>query len=373
MELLVLGGTSFAGRHVVEQALAAGHTVTTFNRGRTNPGLFPDVRTLQGDRESGDYAALDGAGPFDAVVDMCAYVPRAVREAIAALGPTSLDGPYILISSVSAYAEPQAQVDGQGFTEESPLAAMPEGVDPSTEDVTGETYGPLKVLTEEEAKKHHPGGVMIIRPGLIVGPHDPTDRFTYWVRRMAEGGEVLAPEEPAVARTQVIDACDLARWIVASAAAGRVGTFNAVAGSVLLADVLDAAADSGKTPCSPDTAGGGGAHAKEEAGGGRPGGGESRAASTVVWVPWEFLEKHNVQPWSDLPAWVPAPMAALLLADGSKAAGAGLETRPIEAVVADLAAWDRDRPQEPLRAGLTREREAELLRTFRAEGRPPGP
>ena len=339
MELLVLGGTSFAGRHVVEQALAAGHTVTTFNRGRTNPGLFPDVRALRGDRESGDYAALDGAGPFEAVVDMCAYVPRAVREAIDALGPTSLDGPYILISSVSAYAEPQAQVDGKGFTEESPLAAMPEGVDPATEDVTGETYGPLKVLAEEEAKKHHPGGVMIIRPGLIVGPHDPTDRFTYWVRRMAEGGEVLAPEAPAVARTQVIDACDLARWIVSSAAAGRVGAFNAVAESVPLADVLAAA------PGDAD----------------------------VVWVPWEFLEKHNVQPWSDLPAWVPAPMAALLLADGSKAAGAGLETRPIEAVVADLAAWDRDRPQEPLRAGLTREREAELLRTFRAEDRPPGP
>ena len=339
MELLVLGGTSFAGRHVVEQALAAGHTVTTFNRGRTNPGLFPDVRTLQGDRASGDYAALDGAGPFDAVVDMCAYVPRAVGEAIGALGPSALEGPYILISSVSVYAEPQAQVDGKGFTEESPLAAMPEGVDPASEDVTGETYGPLKVLTEEEAKKHLSGGVMIIRPGLIVGPHDPTDRFTYWVRRMAEGGEVLAPEGPAVARTQVIDACDLARWIVASAAAGRVGTFNAVAGSVPLADVLEAA------PGDAD----------------------------VVWVPWEFLETHNVQPWSDLPAWVPTPMAAMLLADGSKAAAAGLETRPIEAVVADLAAWDRDRPQEPLRAGMTREREAELLRTFRAEGRPPGP
>jgi len=339
MELLVLGGTSFAGRHVVEQALATGHSVTTFNRGRTNPGLFPDVRSLHGDRASGDYAALDGAGPFDAVVDMCGYVPRSVREAIGALGPSALNGPYIMISSVSAYAEPQAQVNGEGFTEESPLVPMPEGVDPESEDVTGGTYGPLKVLTEQATMELLPGGVMIVRPGLIVGPYDPTDRFTYWVRRMADGGEILAPEGPEVARTQVIDACDMARWIVASAAAGRVGTFNAVAPSVPLSDVLEAA----------------------------PGDAE------LVWLPWEFLESEGVQPWSDLPAWVPAPMAALLLADGSKAAAVGLETRPIGAVVADLAAWDRDRPQEPLRAGMTREREAELLRTFRAEGRPPGP
>jgi 2'-hydroxyisoflavone reductase len=339
MDLLVLGGTSFAGRHVVEAALTAGHNVTTFNRGRTNPGLFPDVRCLHGDRTRGDYDALEGAGPFDAVVDMCAYFPRAVRETISALGPSALNGPYVLISSVSAYAEPEAQADGQGFTEDSPLAAMPEGVDPASEDVSGGTYGPLKVLTEREADRLLPGAVMIVRPGLIVGPHDPTDRFTYWVRRMADAGEVLAPEGPDVARTQVIDASDMARWIVTSAGIGRTGIFNAVASSVPLADVLAAA------PGDPE----------------------------VVWVPWEFLEQQGVQPWSDLPAWVPAPMAALLRADGSKAAATGLESRPIEAVVADLSAWDRARPQEPLRAGLTREREAELLRSFRAEGRPPGP
>jgi 2'-hydroxyisoflavone reductase len=339
MELLVLGGTSFAGRHVVEAALAADHTVTTFNRGRTNPDLFPDVRTLHGDRASGDYAALVGAGPFDAVVDMCAYVPRAVRESIGALGSDGLNGPYILISSVSAYAEPQAPVDVEGFTEESPLAALPDGIDAASEEVTGETYGPLKALTEQATEMLLPGGVMIVRPGLIVGPHDPTDRFTYWVRRMAAGGEVLAPESPDVARTQVIDAADMARWIVSSGAAGVTGTFNAVAPPVPLADVLQAA------PGDAD----------------------------VIWVPWTFLEQEEVQPWTDLPAWLPAPMAALLLADGSKAFAAGLVSRPIEAVVADIAAWDQSRPQEPLRAGLTREREAELLAKFTASGRPPGP
>jgi nucleoside-diphosphate-sugar epimerase len=339
MELLVLGGTSFAGRHVVEAALAGGHRVTTFNRGRTNPSLFPDVRTLHGDRASGDYAALVGAGPFDAVVDMCAYVPRAVREAIGALGADGLNGPYILISSVSAYGEPQAPVDVEGFTEESPLAALPDAIDAASEEVTGETYGPLKALTEQATERLLPGGVMIVRPGLIVGPHDPTDRFTYWVRRMVGGGEVLAPEGPDVARTQVIDAADMARWIVSSGAAGRTGTFNAVAPPVPLADVLQAAP--------------GNAH--------------------VVWVPWTFLEQEGVQPWTDLPAWLPAPMAALLLADGSKASAAGLASRPIEAVVADIAAWDQSRSQEPLRAGLTRERESELLAKFSRSGRPPAP
>lgn len=268
---------------------------------------------------------------------MCAYVPRAVREAIGALGPGSLTGPYVLISSVSAYAEPQADGEGRsGFVEDAPLARLPEGVDPESEDFTGESYGPLKVLTEQAAEAMLPGGVMIIRPGLIVGPHDPTDRFTYWVRRMAEGGEILAPESPDVARTQVIDASDMARGIVASAAAGRTGTYNAVAPAAPLAAVF-----------GPD--------------------------DDLVWVPWAFLESNGVQPWTDLPAWVPAPMAGVLMADGSKAAAAGLHNRPIQDVVADLAEWDRTRPQEPLRAGMSREREAEVLRKFRAVGPPHGP
>jgi 2'-hydroxyisoflavone reductase len=354
MELLVLGGTSFAGRRVVERALAEGHAVTTFNRGRTNPGLFPTARSLHGDRTEGDYEALKGAGPFDAVVDMCAYVPRAVRETAGALGPDGLRGSYILISSVSVYAEPddqaaaQVEVDGWGgFTEDSALAPLPEGTDPASEAVTGETYGPLKALTEQAAVAEFGDRAMVIRPGLIVGPHDPTDRFTYWVRRMAEGGEVLAPESPATARTQIVDAADLADWVVASAAAGRTGTYNAVAPAVPLARVLDAARS------------GNGAKAGTEA--------------EIVWVPWEFLEAEGVAPWNDLPAWVPAAMAGALAANGAKAAGAGLRSRPIEAVVADLADWDRSWPRAPLRAGMSREREAELIRKFREGGPPPGP
>ena len=343
----MLGGTSFAGRHVVERALAEGHSVTIFNRGRTKPDLFPTVRSLHGDRASGDYGALDGAGPFDAVVDMCAFVPRAVDEAVAALGPGGLTGPYVLISSVSVYAEAAGAGPWTGFTEDSPLAELPDGTDPGTEDVGGGAYGPLKALTEEAARRLLPDGVMVVRPGLIVGPHDPTDRFTYWVRRMADGGEVLAPESPDVAQTQVVDAADLAEWIVASAAAGRTGTYNAVAPAVPLARALEAARPA-------------------------PGVGAGTEAQ-IVWVPWEFLEAEGVAPWVDLPAWVPAPMAGVLAADGSKAAAAGLRSRSIESVVADLMTWDRARPRKSLRAGMTREREAELLSRFRAAVPPPGP
>jgi 2'-hydroxyisoflavone reductase len=362
MELLVLGGTSFAGRHVVERALAEGHSVTIFNRGKTNPDLFPAARSLRGDRAAGDYDALKGAGPFDAVVDVCAYVPRAVREAVTALGPAGIAGPYILISSVSAYAPPadtgaealvphEVRVEGEvavwkGYTEASPLASLPDGVDPAAEDVTGETYGPLKVLTEAAAEALLPDGVMVIRPGLIVGRYDSTDRFTYWVRRLAHGGEVLAPESADVAETQVVHAADLAEWIVASAVARRTGVYNTVAPPVRLARVLDAA---------------------RQAGG---------ADAEIAWVPWAFLEAEGVEPWTDLPAWAPAPQIGLLLADASKAASDGLRSRSIEAVVADVSEWDRARPQEPLRTGLSREREAEMLSRFRAretEAPPPGP
>jgi 2'-hydroxyisoflavone reductase len=172
---------------------------------------------------------------------------------------------------------------------------------------------------------------------------------------MADGGEVLAPEEPAVAVTQVVAATDMADWIVASAAAGRTGTYNAVAPAVPLAQVLDAARRASADEAAGDidllT---------------------RRPPAELVWVPWEFLEAEGVQPWTDLPAWLPAPMARLLAADGSRAAAAGLVSRPIEAVVADIAAWDGARPQGPLRAGLTREREAELLSRFRS-GRSAGP
>src|SRR5687767_14992255 len=251
MELLVLGGTSFAGRHVVERALALGHAVTTFNRGRTNPGLFSTVRSLHGDRTDGDYDAPKGAGPFDAVVDMCAYVPRAVRETAAALGPDGLRGSYILISSVSVYAEPKSEVQVEsegwsGFAEDSTLAVLPEGTDPAAEAVTGETYGPLKVLTEEAARAEFDDRVMVIRPGLIVGPHDPTDRFTYWVRRAAAGGEMLASGPPD-ASIQGIDARDLGTYVLDRIEVSDTDTYGVVGPGepATMADVLASARSAG--------------------------------------------------------------------------------------------------------------------------------
>ena len=353
MELLVLGGTSFAGRHVVERALAAGHSVTLFNRGKTNPDLFPAARTLRGDRQTGDYETLKGAGPFDAVVDVCAYVPRAVREAVAALGPTGIAGPYVLISSVSAYAEPPAvDADGElaragparpaGFTEDAPLAALPAGVDPASEDVTGETYGPLKVLTEEAAKALLPAGVMIIRPGLIVGPHDPTDRFTYWPVRLARGGEILAPGDGSDP-VQFIDARDLAEWTIRLAEQRTIGVFNAggPAHPITMHQMLAEIAQ--------------GLHVDPK----------------IVWAPTPFLKENKVSAWSDMPVWIPGQGETFGFhrRDIRRAIAEGLTYRPLPFTAADTLAWFRTlsaERQAKMRAGLSPEREAELLAKLKA-------
>ncbi len=331
MELLVLGGTSFAGRHVVERALAEGHTVTTFNRGRTNPELFPTCDPLHGDRTSGDYAALKGAGPFDAVVDMCAYVPRAVREAVAALGPAGLAGPYILVSSVSAYAEPQAHAEpARASPRRRRWRRCPTGIDPASEDVTGETYGPLKVLTEAGRRGAAP------RRGhdhpARASSSAPTTRPT--------GSPTGSGAWPTAARSSLPRA---------PTSPGRRSSTPPTwpAGS---SPRPPPAAPAPTTPLR---------RRSRSPGCWRLAARQRRSQETATAGP----EPHRLgavgvprsakasQPWTDLPAWVPAPMAALLPADGSKAAAAGLDSRPIEAVVGDLAAWDGARPQEPLRAG----------------------
>src|SRR3954452_18617059 len=212
MHILVLGGTQFVGRHVVDTALERGHEVTLFNRGQTRPELFPTVEKLHGDRD-GDLSALAGRS-FDAVVDTSGYVPRVVQRTLDALGDV---GHYTFVSSVSAYAALAEPRD-----EDAPLARLAE----ETEDYRSEAYGPLKALSEEVVRTRFPGA-FIPRPGLIGGPWDPTGRFTYWPQRFDAGGQVLAPA-PADEDTQVIDARDLASWIVEAAEGGLAGTFNAV-------------------------------------------------------------------------------------------------------------------------------------------------
>src|SRR5262245_15355911 len=223
MQILVLGGTQFLGRHVVEAALARGHDVTLFNRGRTRPELFPPLEKLRGDRD-GDLAALAGRS-FDAVVDTSGYVPRIVRETIDALGDV---GHYTFVSTMSVYPE-----DGRAPGENTPVAQLEE----ETEEISLASYGPLKALCEE-AVRDRATAAFIPRPGLIVGPWDPTGRFTYWPERVAAGGTVLAPAPPDQP-VQVVDVRDLADWIVDAAEQGLTGTYNAISPSFSLAALLE--------------------------------------------------------------------------------------------------------------------------------------
>lgn len=330
MRLLILGGTIFLGRHLVATALARGHAVTLFNRGQHNPDLFPDVAKVRGDRTVSLDALADGR--WDAVIDTSGYVPRVVRLAATTLADR-VDH-YTFISSLSVYADPSRP----GVDETAPVGRID---DPTTEEITGESYGPLKALCEQAAEAALPGRALIIRPGLIVGPYDPTDRFTYWPRRVAHGGAVLAPGRPGYA-TQIIDARDLAEWTLDMVEARRVGVYNATgpATPLTLGEVLDT----------------------------------SRAVSgsdaTFTWLDEAFLLAHGAQPWTELPLWVPESdpqLAGFNKFSIDRALAAGLTFRPLADTVAATLAWDAARPTDtPPRAGLTREREAELLAAWRA-------
>jgi 2'-hydroxyisoflavone reductase len=314
MQILVLGGTQFLGRHVVEAALARGHDVTLFNRGLTRPDLFPGVEKLHGDRD-GDLAALEGRS-FDAVVDTSGYVPRIVQETIDALGEV---GHYTFVSSISVYADVSTPP-----TEESPVAELEQ---PTEE--WREAYGELKALCEDVVRERFPNA-FIPRPGLIVGPWDPTGRFTYWPVRLAAGGRVLAPAPPD-ADAQVIDVRDLAAWIVSAAETGLTGTFNAV-GPRLRRDALLEA-------CRTD------------------------AEAELVWVDGDFLAEHEVGEWMELPLWLHGPeYRGMLSVDPSRAIAAGLTTRPVAESARDTLEWVRsgEAPAEPP-AGLDPGKERAVL------------
>ena len=329
MNLLVLGGTQFVGRHIVKTAQERGHTVTLFNRGN-NSDVFPELEQLKGDRNH-DLSALKGRG-WDAVIDVSAYFPHQVAAALNVLKDRV--GHYTLVSSISVYADQsKAHQD-----ESAPVETLE---DESVSEVTGETYGGLKVLCERTLKEVMPSA-LIIRPGLVVGPYDHTDRFTYWVHRVAQGGEVLAPDDPEYP-VQFIDARDLAEFILQGVETSRTGTFNAVEDPdrFTLGEVLRGA--------------------KEVSG----------SDATFTWVSEAFLLEQNVTPWSELPLWIPGDDIGLMRTSNRKAREAGLSTRPLVETVRDTLAWSRTRPADVERkAGLSREREAELLRAW--ETRPEG-
>jgi 2'-hydroxyisoflavone reductase len=321
VKLLVLGGTKFLGRAAVETALSRGHEVTLFNRGQTNPDLFPDVEKLHGDR-SGDLSALS-SGTWDAVIDTSAYVPEHARSAGEALADAA--GYYVFISSLSAYADPSRPLD-----EGSPLAELEEGQpdDRLLEDFAN--YGALKVLCERAAVDGFGGPAAVVRPGLIVGPHDPTGRFTYWSHRVAQGGEVLAPGL-ADEQVQFIDVRDLGEWLVHLCEQRVEGPFNVANRGVTWRMLLET--------CREVT----GSNAE------------------FVWVDPEFLVEHEVGEWMEIPMWLYEEVG-LHSTDVSRAVESGLTFRPLDATIRGTL----DEGETTKEAGLDHAREAELIAAWKA-------
>lgn len=332
MNLLLLGGTIFLGRHLVEAALAGGHQVTLFNRGRHGAELFPEVEKLRGDRGSAEGLASLRGRRWDAVIDTSGYVPRVVRESAGLLADAVAHATFI--SSISVYADMRVA----GVDEAAPVGML---ADERVEEITGDTYGPLKALCERAAEEAMPGRVLVVRPGLIVGPHDPTDRFTYWPARVARGGPFLAPGRPEWV-TQFIDARDLAAWTLRMVEERRSGVYNATgpAAPRPFGQLLDACRAASGSDALP------------------------------LWVDEQFLLERGVQPWSDLPLWVPeqdARMAGFSRVSCVRAIDAGLRFRPLDETVSDTLAWFAGRAGgQELRAGLSAPREAELLAAWQA-------
>jgi len=316
VKLLVLGGTKFLGRGVVDAALAEGHEVTLFNRGQTNPALYQEVETIHGDL-TGDLGGLRGRS-WDAVVDLDpTQLPRHTRRRAELLRDAV--GRYIFVSTISVYSDPSVPLDESSPVEEPP--------DPDPGEFVPEQYGALKTGSERVVQEAFGERAAIVRPGLIVGPHDPTDRFTYWPLRLAEGGDVLAPGDPA-RPVQLIDARDLGRWLVHVAQERVAGVFNATgpAERLTLGALLS-----------------------------RIGPG-----ATLVWVDDQPLLDAGVQPWMELPLWLPGDdYAGMLQADISRALGAGLTFRPVEETARDTLEWSLEAGEQ--RPTLTREKERQLL------------
>ena len=329
MKLLILGGTAFLGPQIVDAARARGHVLTLFNRGKTNPGLFPDIEKLRGDRD-GDLKSLEGR-KWDAVIDTSGFVPRIVTMSASLLAPNV--NQYVFISTVSVFD--QALKPGTG--EDGPLATMPD----ETNEEVGKYYGALKALSEKAATKAMSGRAWTIRPGLIVGPGDKSDRYTYWPVRIVKGGEVLAPgdgNDPV----QYIDVRDLAAFIVLGVERNLTGTYNAVGPATRLG--MKAFLEG----------------VKKGTGGN----------ATFTWVSSDFLEKHEVAPWKDLPVWVPNDgEVGFTQISSAKAIAAGLTFRSVAATAKDTLAWFKTLPEDrrgKLQAGITMDKEKELLAAWHA-------
>ena len=342
LSILILGGTGFTGPEQVEYALARGHRVTLFNRNKTRPDFFKGKvhEELVGDL-NGDTSALEGK-KFDVVLDNPTTFPAWVRNAAKYLAGNVKH--YVFISTTSTYSD-QSII---GLDENSPVHQMPAGLDPYTLDAQDATryYGPLKVRAEQEVAKLYPGIHTIIRPCLIVGPLDRTDRFTWWPARMDKGGEVLAPDKPDDP-CQFIDSRDLAEWMVRMAEAREFGLYNAIGPDkpLTIAEMLYGVK-------SVTTAG-----------------------AQFTWVPWEFLQAQGVRPWRHMTVWQPpyGATAGYQRRNASKAIAKGLTFRPIAVTAKDTLDWQRTRPAKEQEAtmngeinGIGLKREAEVLAAWHA-------
>jgi 2'-hydroxyisoflavone reductase len=337
LRILILGGTGFTGPYQVRYALSRGHKVTTFNRGKTHPGELPaEVEQLVGDR-NGNLDALKNR-KWDVVIDNPTTLPAWVRDAAQIL-KGNVEG-YVFISTISVYGDVKTGVDENAPTEKY------EGADPYKETIEAvkasgyKTYGPLKALSEKEAEKWFPGKTLIIRPGLIVGPCDESDRFTYWPVRIDRGGKVLAPGDPSDP-VQFIDARDLAEWTIRLVENRNTGIYNATgpAKPLGMGRMLDEIKDSLKSNAN------------------------------FTWVNEQFLTQQKVEPWSDMPVWA-GKESGIAKTNINRALNKGLTFRPVAETSRDTLTWFKSLPQDrqsKLHAGLTPQREAEVLAEWKKE------
>jgi 2'-hydroxyisoflavone reductase len=343
MKLLILGGTKFVGPHLIRAAQKNDHEVTTFTRGKQSAETLPGVEAIYGDRNA-DLAKLSGRR-WDAVIDTSGYLPQQVKTSAGML--SRVIDLYVYISSISAYAD----FSQMGITEDAPVHNLtrPQQAKANAVDTSGpvsavsfgEMYGGLKALCEQAAEEEMPGGrTLVIRPGLIVGPGDNTDRFTYWPVRVSRGGEMIAPGR-TTRELQFIDVRDLAEWTIHMIEQGKSGTYNAngLPASTTMAELLD--------------------ESKRISG----------SDATFSWIADEFLIEQGVTPWSELPLWVPEydsqDSRGFMFVNVRKAVGDGLKFTPLAETIKDTLDWFKtDRFEPERKAGLSPEKEAVILRSW---------
>ncbi|MFG0330052.1 MAG: NAD-dependent epimerase/dehydratase family protein [Phycisphaerales bacterium] len=341
MRLLILGGTGFLGPHIVETAVERGHEMTLFNRGRTNPHLFPDLEKLEGNRDpkiDEGLTPLEGR-EWDAVIDTSGYVPRLATASAELLADAVKQ--YLFVSTISVY--PNEAFANAGVDEETPVGVLE---DETTEAITNESYGPLKALCEQAVERALPGRTTIVRPGLIVGPGDPTDRFTYWPVRISQGGETLAPS-PSDLSVQFIDARDLALFIIRLIEDGHHGVYHGTGPAEPLR--MDEFLYGCKAATAPDD------------------------PADFVWVDEDFLQEQGVGAFFEMPLWIPGEaMRGFGQVSIARGRSVGLSFRPLAETAHDTIEWHRaERPDDyvfgaqPGKGGLNPEKERAVLEAWR--------